>query len=100
MENKYDDIIVICGESKITLGIDVICIDCKKPLWMSDSSINSVKQNNPGMDLEKHPPTVLCMDCGTKRMEQNSNEERVIALPTPEQVKELKDYFKNGNNRK
>ena len=103
MENKkYDEVIVICGESKVTIGINVICVDCGKPLWMSDSSMNSVKLNNPGVDLEKHPPTVLCIDCGNKKIEKEKDAdiEKIVAPLTNEQLDEFKKHFFNEKRKK
>lgn len=61
-----DDVIIICSTQNTahTKGIRAFCTKCNASVWLSDSSIKSVKSKDPNLDLEKDPPHLLCETCG------------------------------------
>jgi hypothetical protein len=95
MEKEIDEIIAICSlrNEGHTVGISVPCRGCGKTVWLSDSTINSIKANQPEVDLVKTPPVPLCIYCGIKRMEESeSKSNETILMPiSDEQITELKN---------
>ena len=75
----------------ITKGIEAFCNKCDHKVWISDSTIASIKQQNPELNLEETTPGVLCVECGMKELE-GMKEPKVIAL-TELQKKELLDHL-------
>lgn len=84
-----NEILAICSTSNSgnTNGIDAACRDCDTQVWLSDSTMKSIRLSFPGVDLEKHPPIVLCLICGMKRMKDNND--ITLIPPTEEQIKEI-----------
>lgn len=87
--------IVICGQDNYTGAdsIDVNCRKCNLAVILSDSTIRSLKQNKPDLDIVKDPPIVLCIECGMTYIEEQKNggeEIKVIPL-SAEQIEEFKE---------
>lgn len=87
---ETDKIVLICAPKKSgnTVGIDAFCVKCDCDIWISDSTINSVKQQHPGIDLLVNKPDAYCIDCGKEHLRKIKNPE-VIPL-TEEQINEIK----------
>lgn len=90
-----DEILAICSTENTgnTIGIDAHCINCDTKVWLSDSTIKSIKSSFPDVDLKVHPPTILCMLCGMKRIKDTKDVN--IMPPTDEQVKEIERKINN-----
>lgn len=69
-----------------TKGIKVPCTQCDKPCWLSDSAVSAVKQANPGIDLEKKPPVIVCVLCCVEFLKKNPGK---LMPPSEEQIKEI-----------
>ena len=72
MEKEKDDIICICtpaGRDNYTVGISVPCVGtCGRNVWLSDSTIATIKQKHPNVNLEENPPKPVCIECGLAAM--------------------------------
>ena len=92
MAKEDDEIVVICGPD--AMGdhkvIDVTCRSCGAEVLLSDSSIRSMKSQNPERDFDSQPPVVLCVICGLSYM-QTKGDDLQIAPLTEEQINELKN---------
>lgn len=89
--SEEKDIICICSteNTEYTIGVRIPCRGdgCKHTVWLSDSTINTIKQKNPGIDLIKNPPSPVCMDCGLKIM-RNAKDFTMMPM-SEEQAMEL-----------
>lgn len=93
---KKEQTMVICAKStpeiiSMTLGQEVDCSDCGTKVYLSDSSLNSVKQNS-GKGSDELGIKVVCLDCGIKHI-NNPNKVVNFIKPTNEQLNELKDIL-------
>jgi hypothetical protein len=88
-----DEIIVICSENNhnSTVGVQVYCRKCQTKIWLSDSTIKSIRLNHPQIDIEKTPPITLCIKCGTERIDDDT----VFVPITDEQMAEITAGLKN-----
>jgi hypothetical protein len=97
MEKEKDDIICICSIENTghTIGVRVPCRgdDCKNTVWLSDSTINTIKQQNPGINLSENPPSPVCMECGLKIMSKSKDFK--MSPMSSEQAKELMEAVIN-----
>jgi hypothetical protein len=77
VKKEKDTIICICSTDNTvhTVGVRVPCRgdECKNTVWLSDSTINTIKQGHPGINLEENPPSPVCIECGIKIMEKSKD---------------------------
>ncbi len=88
---KNEEILCICSTESTGLveGIWVTCRICEADIWLSDSTIASIKKSLPHVNLIEHPPTPVCITCGLKRMNEKKEEIKIMP-PTNEQLVEIK----------
>ncbi len=55
-----------------TVGIEAFCTDCTSEIWLSDSTMQSLKDKFPENDFIKYPPKLFCIPCGMKLMETDN----------------------------
>ena len=93
MEDK-DEIIAVCSTERYghTVGKWVPCKGCNKNVWLSDSTLNSIRIQYPSLDMEKNPPAPTCIDCGLPTVLQ-MQDPKFINI-TPEQMEEIKKGLK------
>jgi hypothetical protein len=93
MEEEKDDIVCICSSDNTvhTIGVRVPCRgdNCKNTVWLSDSTIKTIKQQHPGIDLEKNPPSPVCLDCGLKIM-RNSKDFKMAPMSVQQAAELIK----------
>ena len=92
MEEEKDEIIAICSTENTgnTRGMWVPCRGaCRRTVWLSDSTINAMKESNPQINLEINPPIVLCIECGLPQLKKDGSAP-ILVPPTAEQLEELK----------
>ena len=89
--DKKDDLIIICSKKNDaqTIGVPATCRKCGTPIWISDTTIDSIKQNHPNINISENPPVALCIECGLKQMD--SMEAPVITPLTDLQLEELRN---------
>lgn len=94
------NIIAICSPENFhaTVGIEVVCLKCDIPVWLSDSTIESIKEGHPGVDLIKTPPVVLCIECGMEHIKNSGNTS--FFAPTEKQINEIVNAIRNLNEKK
>jgi len=93
-----DDIVIVCSPTNHGLWntIQANCRICNETIYLSDSSIESVKQQQPEVDLEKNPPILVCLSCGIHQLEK----EDVTIMPLTEgQIKELSNAIRDRGNQ-
>lgn len=83
-----EEIILICSSENTgcTAGRWNKCSNCKNDVWVSDSSINALKG--------QQPDKILCFDCGMVKY-RNENELNILPL-TAEQIREIKNGLKKS----
>lgn len=94
MANKFKAM-VLCGDYenlKYTVGTKATCNKCSIELWLSNSSIESVKRIFP--DIKREEIQTLCLICGMKDAKSHKFQE-----PSPEQIKEIKALLNNNQER-
>lgn len=96
-----DKTVVLCGADNYTGAdsIDVNCRKCNAAVILSDSTIRSLKQNDPELDLDKDPPIVLCVECGLEYINKSKaeGEELNIVPLTEEQLREFRQGLEKFN---
>ncbi len=95
-----DSIMAICTERSsknppATVGIWVPCMGCQKDVWLSDSTIKSMKEQHPNIDLVKNPPEPFCMTCGLKKIAEM--EEPAFMKPGKAQTEEIIDVIRKDS---
>ncbi len=100
-QEDKDEIIAICNTANenLTIGISVPCRKCGTAAWLSDSTIESIKESHPGVDIVENPPIVLCLTCGIEHMNNSANDP-VIIPPSKKQLEELKQGIKQMQDAK
>jgi hypothetical protein len=127
MENNKDTPVVVCmrtntpGHTPSTVGIEAHCIKCSEMVWLSDTSIRSVKklyednsnncddcrplvEKDPASRCENHsmntnPPMVLCVQCAMEHLEKEKESgEDIKLMPYTEEQRDeiLKALKQNG----
>ena len=71
MTKENDNVIIICGpvDRNATEGQKTKCAKCNDDIWMSNSSISSVKMHS------ESPPIILCIPCGMGKIKKEKNVE-------------------------
>ena len=95
-----DEIIAICSNenSGNTIGIWAHCRKCDTDVWLSDSTIESIKTNYPDTDILENPPVLLCIGCGLEHIKDSKSQ--VITKPTEKQLAEIINAIKNIDKQK
>ncbi len=57
------------SDRNATVGIAAFCTDCTTEIWLSDTTMQSLKEKFPENDLVKYPPKLFCIPCGMKQMD-------------------------------
>lgn len=66
------EIIIICMRlSKdhpvgYTLGIQAACRNCQADVWLSDTSMQALREQLPEIDFNNKIPVVKCIECSVK----------------------------------
>jgi hypothetical protein len=90
-KDKPEKMMAVCSRQNSggTKGIRVPCTGtCGETVWLSDSTVNLVKQQYPDADLEKNPIQPMCIECAMPTLKANKDME--YAKPSDEQMDELK----------
>lgn len=89
-----DKHVVVCNYSSIenkSVGQEVPCNKCNALVWLSDTSLQAVKEN-AGKSADECDLQILCIVCGIEFYKQNKDS--IIPMsPTQDQLDELKDLI-------
>lgn len=86
---KDDSIVLICApkNSGNTIGIEAFCVKCDCSIWISDSTINSVKDQYQDVDLLVNKPKAFCIKCGMAHLKTVEHKEVIPLSKT--QIEEI-----------
>lgn len=89
--------VIVCSEINYikALCIEITCGKCSKKIHLLDSSIQTIKENNPELNLVENPPICICLECYLKNPELTNIETSKILPISKIQIKELLDFYKN-----
>lgn len=91
MSQKPNKAVAVCmrtapGKRQFNTGMEVPCTKCTHLVWLSDSTIGSMKENHPHIDPNKDLQ-VMCMECAMEEMRKM--EDPSFVPPTQTQLNEL-----------
>lgn len=101
MEKKkeIDSVMTICSSRTdehppVTVGIWVPCTGCKADVWLSDTSVSSIKQQHPHI-VDANGILPYCFTCGFAEIEKMKDPQ--FLQPTSEQVDEIVESIVKKN---